>query len=172
MFRSSRARGERKTSFLISFYSRVFLIVFLDQLTKYLALSKLTPGETIPLIGGIFHLTLVHNQGIAFGFFRRYESLLFILITLSLVVLLVYGHYICKEKKPISGVMDCRVSHAFSRWGIALILGGAVGNWIDRVRFHAVIDFLDFRFWPVFNLADTAITIGVCLYLILLVKKS
>jgi len=52
------------------------------------------------------------------------------------------------------------------RWALSLILGGAIGNWIDRLRFEAVIDFIDFRIWPVFNIADTAITIGVCLYFI------
>lgn len=61
---------------------------------------------------------------------------------------------------------------ALSRVGIGLILGGAVGNWIDRVRVGAVIDFLDFRFWPVFNLADSAITAGVVLCMILFLKEQ
>jgi len=59
-----------------------------------------------------------------------------------------------------------------ARFGLALILGGAFGNWIDRVRFGAVVDFLDFRVWPVFNVADSAITVGVAVYLILLFRKS
>jgi len=59
-----------------------------------------------------------------------------------------------------------------ARFGIALILGGAIGNWIDRIRFGAVIDFLDFRVWPIFNVADSAITAGVFLYLILIIKEE
>lgn len=59
-----------------------------------------------------------------------------------------------------------------AKWGMALILGGAIGNWIDRVRFGAVIDFFDFRVWPVFNVADSAITVGVVLYFFLILRKE
>lgn len=72
------------------------------------------------------------------------------------------------------GVWAVRVEARSSggRLAFALILGGAVGNWIDRLRFGAVIDFLDFRVWPVFNIADSAITLGVVLYLFLLLRKK
>jgi len=125
----------------------------LDQLTKYLALTFLSEFESIPLIPNVFHLTLVRNSGVAFGLFRDHQSVLFLLITISLIVLFVWGLFI--QHKPGS-----------MRWSLALILGGAVGNWIDRLRFKAVIDFLDFRVWPVFNVADSAITLGVAIYLL------
>lgn len=84
-------------------------------------------------------------------------------ITLSIGVLAVLGVRIWNE--PQSPRLT------LSKFAIACILGGAVGNWIDRLRYGVVIDFLDFRVWPVFNLADCAITVGVGLYLIHFFKQ-
>ena len=153
------ARGEEETSFLSSFYGLIFLVVLLDQASKAFALRYLSVHQSVPLIQGIFHLTLVHNTGIAFGFFRGHQGILLAFITLSL--LLLWGWAVRMEDKSFGG-----------RMAFALILGGAAGNWIDRLRFRAVIDFLDFRVWPVFNIADSAITIGVILYLFLLLRKK
>jgi signal peptidase II len=140
-------------------FQAVFLAVLvLDQLTKFLALQYLQ-DRSIPLIPNIFHLTLVHNTGIAFGFFRQHPNILLALITCSLVFLFVWAWK--KKDMPSS-----------QRFVLALILGGAVGNWIDRVRFGAVVDFLDFRVWPVFNLADSAISVGVVLFAILMMRKA
>jgi len=124
-----------------------------------LALRFLSLDSSTAVIANLFHLTLVQNTGIAFGLFRRHEMLLFSLITISLVILFIWGS---RSKSP----------SRTARFGIALILGGAIGNWIDRIRFGAVIDFLDFRVWPVFNVADSAITVGVFLYLILIIKEE
>ena len=107
----------------------------------------------------IFHLTLVENQGIAFGFFQGGEKILLVMITLSILVLTGVG--ICSRPERLK-----------TQWGIGLILGGALGNWVDRIRFGAVVDFLDFRIWPVFNLADTAISVGVGLFLLDLFRKN
>lgn len=101
----------------------------------------------------------MRNTGVAFGLFRGHESLLFLLITVSLIVLILWGCFVKHEDKRVHMV-------------IALILGGAIGNWIDRVRFGAVIDFFDFRVWPVFNIADSAISIGVFLYLLFLFDRK
>ena len=159
MHQMSGAGGE-ETSSLVSFYGLVLLVVLIDQLTKFFVLAWLPADDSVSVIPGVFHLTLVHNSGIAFGVFRRQETLLLILITLSLAVLIVLGHRICRHKASLLA------------WtGLALILGGAIGNWIDRLRFRAVIDFLDFRIWPVFNVADSAITVGVLLYLLLFFKN-
>jgi len=126
--------------------------VIIDQLSKYLALFRFSPGESLPLIPDIFHLTLVMNTGIAFGFFHKNPEILLVLISLSIVFLFFYAPRLAEQGWG-------------ARMAMGLILGGAVGNWIDRLRVHAVIDFLDFRVWPVFNLADTAISVGVGLYL-------
>lgn len=141
------------------FYSVLLLTLALDQLTKVLALHGLSQVDTVEVIPRIFHLTLVHNTGIAFGFFRQHPSILLSLITLSLVFLFLWGRNLPKENK-------------MERFALALILGGAVGNWLDRLRFGAVIDFLDFRVWPVFNVADSAITIGVTFFAWSLLKKK
>ncbi len=126
-----------------------------DQLTKAVSLRYLVAGESVPVIPNVFHLTLVSNTGIAFGFFKDHGTLLLLLISCSLLLLFWWG-------------MKHGQSSLTARVGLGLILGGAFGNWIDRVRVGGVIDFLDFRIWPVFNVADTAISIGVGLYLLLL----
>lgn len=105
----------------------------------------------MPVIAGVFHLTLVYNTGIAFGLLQDHGALLIVFISVSLLTLLFF----------------CRWMMSQGPWAslsMVLILGGALGNWIDRLRVKAVIDYLDFRVFPVFNLADTAITAGVFLY--------
>ncbi len=131
-------------------------VVFIDQLSKFFALQYLSPQTSVSLIPQILDLTLVRNPGVAFGLFSGYAPALFTVITISLVFLFLIANRSHGAAAHGTSIAD--------RWALSLILGGAIGNWIDRLRFAAVIDFLDFRVWPVFNLADTAITIGVCLY--------
>ena len=128
-------------------------MVLLDQFTKALAQNLLTSGLAQPVLPPVFFLTLVENRGIAFGLFQNGEKILLLVITFSIAVLAVLGFRDRSGRFRVQG-------------GIGLILGGAVGNVIDRLRVGAVIDFLDFRIWPVFNFADTAITIGVGLFLL------
>jgi len=143
---------------VIFFYGLVGFVVFLDQLSKFFALRFLSAQNSVPLIPHVLDLTLVHNRGVAFGLFSGYTPVLFTVITVSLVFLFVIANRSHAKTAP-------GVSHV-DRWALSLILGGAVGNWIDRWRFEAVIDFIDFRVWPVFNLADAAISIGVAIYFI------
>ncbi|MFA5391625.1 MAG: signal peptidase II [Candidatus Omnitrophota bacterium] len=140
------------------FYALVGSVVLIDQFSKFLALRYLSPQVPVSLIPQVLDLTLVRNPGVAFGLFSDCAPVLFTVITISLVFLFL-----------VANRSHSTASHGAStadRWALSLILGGAIGNWIDRLRFKAVIDFIDFRIWPVFNLADTAITIGVCLYFI------
>lgn len=143
---------------MIFFYGLVGCIVLLDQLSKYFALRYLSLQNSVFVLPGVLNLTLVHNRGVAFGLFSGYAPALFTVITISLVFLFVITNRSHSKASP--GVSNT------DRWALSLILGGAVGNWIDRLRFAAVIDFIDFRVWPVFNLADAAITIGVAIYFI------
>jgi len=135
-------------------------VVLIDQLSKFLALHYLSSQGSVPLIPHVFYLTLVQNRGVAFGLFSDFAPVLFTVITLSLIFLFFIANRVHHE----ANLQD--------RWALSLILGGAIGNWIDRLRFSAVIDFLDFRVWPVFNIADSVITIGVCLYILGLLRSQ
>ena len=126
-------------------------ILFTDQLTKLLATQNLLLNQSAPLIKGIFHLTLIHNRGAAFGILKN-QTPLFIFISILAVILIYSALRNNKYKK-----------YSFYNISLALILAGALGNLIDRLRLGYVIDFLDFRIWPVFNVADSAITIGAIL---------
>jgi signal peptidase II len=132
-------------------------VLVVDQVTKWFALQHLPPASSIPVIPNVFHLSYVQNTGIAFGLFRDYSALLLALITGSVLALLIGSRWLAKQS-------------ASQRLAYGFILGGALGNWIDRVRFQHVIDFLDFRIWPVFNFADTFITIGVLLFIWFIIR--
>ncbi len=124
------------------------VVLLLDQATKALALTFLSESQSVQIIPGIFHLTLLHNPGVAFGLLRG-QSLLILLGTAGILLLLLWTVF--------------RQGHG-ARWAsrisLGLILGGAGGNLIDRIRFGGVVDFLDFRIWPIFNGADSCITVG------------
>ncbi len=124
-------------------------ILFLDQLTKFIVIRSLTLSQSLPVIKGIFHISLVRNRGAAFGILKN-QAPIFIVAAVFAIIL------ICLELKKNKHKKLYAIS-------ISLILAGAIGNLIDRLFFGYVIDFLDFRVWPVFNVADSAITIGAIL---------
>jgi len=128
----------------------VLIILAVDQLTKFYFTKNLFLNQSVPVIKGFFHLTLVHNRGAAFGILKN-QTPLFI-ITSLLAIILIIAHL--KKYKTRFSLYSLSLS---------LILAGAVGNLIDRVSLGYVIDFLDFHIWPVFNVADSAITIGAIL---------
>ncbi len=133
------------------------LTVFvLDQISKWAVIKELQPYECFPVIKGLLNLILVHNRGMAFGIMNRNQGgigfYFLILATLAAVAVLLYWVRHLKESE--SGIT----------FGLGLILGGAVGNLVDRVHLGSVVDFLDFHLgplhWPAFNVADSAITVG------------
>jgi len=128
----------------------VFIILALDQLAKFYFTKNLFLNQSVPVIKGFFHLTLVHNRGAAFGILKN-QIPLFIVASLFAIIL-IFVH-----------LKKYKTSYSLYSLSLSLILAGAVGNFIDRVSFGYVIDFLDFRIWPVFNVADSAITIGAIL---------
>ncbi len=140
----------------------VVMVVFLDRATKTFFSKILSVGETIPVIKDIFHFTLVHNTGMAFGLFRDH-GIVFIIIPIIAIALLVYNIYYYRENENLSR------SYIFA---FSLIMGGAIGNLIDRIQIGHVIDFLDFRVFPVFNVADSAITVGAVIILIKCIPLS
>lgn len=144
--------GKRKT--LAKFI--VFGIVSLDQLTKYIVSQNIPLGESIPIAKNIFHITYIVNRGAAFGLFRN-QTYLFVASAIIAIVFI---------------LINLRLrQRALIKIPLYLILAGAISNLIDRIRLGAVIDFLDFRIWPVFNIADTAITIGAILLAYSLLMK-
>lgn len=126
-------------------------VIVLDRITKLFFSGLLGLGESLAVIPRVFHVTLVHNTGIAFGFFRD-QGIVFIIIPVVAVILLIFNVYHYRQNNE---VINRSYVIAFS-----LILGGALGNLFDRIVYGYVVDFIDFRVWPVFNVADSAITIG------------
>ncbi len=139
----------------------VAAVLVLDQWTKIVVLEQLSPIYPKKIIDGFLSLTLVMNSGVAFGVFSGIESSMkaYILLGLSGVTVgLVIFYYFYEASL-----------HTVARFGLALVVGGAFGNMIDRWRYQKVVDFLDFYWqnyhWPAFNVADCAISIGVTLLL-------
>lgn len=128
------------------------LVLALDRLTKMQVVARMTEGESIPVIENVFHLTYVLNPGAAFGMLPHNRSF-FLAIGVAAVLAIVW-----MRKDILSEGWRVRT-------GMALFLGGAVGNLWDRTLTGLVIDFFDFRVWPVFNVADIAICTGVGLIL-------
>lgn len=128
----------------------VSILVFgFDQLTKFWIRTSFSPGASRPILPGIFHLTFVTNTGSAFGLFQGGSFFFIFLSIITITILLVLAW---RKRKIFSPLV--KLSFGF-------LLGGVCGNLIDRLRFGAVVDFLDFRIWPVFNVADSCITLGV-----------
>ncbi len=127
------------------------LILVIDRLSKFLVMVKMAEGESIPVLAPILYITYVRNKGAAFGFFQGR------VIFLSAVAVLCLLFIFTQWKKIMS-------KGAMVRWGVIISLVGAIGNLIDRLRWGAVIDFIDVRFFPpIFNVADAAIVMGVAL---------
>lgn len=124
-----------------------FGTVLLDQLVKYCVELTMLPGESIPIVPPFFHITFVLNPGAAFGIFE-YQQWLF-LVTAAVFCAVFLTFY---ERLRRSGTLI--------HYGAVALAAGAVSNMIDRVRTGHVVDFFDFRIWPVFNVADIAIVLG------------
>ncbi len=136
----------------------VSAVLSLDQLTKFLVTKNLLYNQSLPVIKGIFHLTLIHNRGAAFGILKN-QTPLFIATSVFAIILISLNLKGAKSRNPYSVCLS-------------LILAGALSNLIDRLFLGYVIDFLDFRIWPVFNIADSAITVGAVLLGYLILKKD
>lgn len=141
------------------YYILIACVALLDQLVKYVVQLKLSPFQSITVWGEWVSLTYVMNQGAAFGIL---ESQRIFLIAVAVGVFL-FTWYIREELKKYPRLFQL---------GIAIALGGALGNLIDRIRLGFVIDFIDVHFWPVFNIADIAIVLGIILILFSIAKFS
>ena len=127
------------------------VIIALDQGSKWLIQQGMTLHESIPVIPEFFHITYILNRGAAFGILEN-QRWLFLIMAILLFVL----YAVFRKKLP---------EHRAVQAGAGMLLGGAFGNALDRFLHGAVVDFFDFRIWPVFNIADIGIVVGVCLLL-------
>ena len=144
------------------------IVLILDQAVKSLALHHLPPGVPVTVIDGFFSLTLVMNPGLAFGMLGTvppgWRWAVALLSLLAVGVLATLATRLLPEGGKVAAV------------AIGMIFGGAAGNLIDRARFGAVVDFLDFYWhgwhWPAFNVADSAISVGVALLALRMLTAS
>ena len=133
-----------------------FVVVLLDQATKVIIRQNLILGESCPVIAGYFNLTYLRNTGAVWGMFQYQNEWLILLSFLVLLLIAIFYRWL----------VDQRGVH---RMAMGLMIGGIIGNLIDRVKLGWVTDFLDFHWqashWPSFNIADSAICVGVVIYL-------
>jgi signal peptidase II len=133
-------------------------IAVLDQFTKRLVLQYVHEALPVTVVPGFFQIVNWRNTGAAWGMFRGYNWVLAVVSVVTVAGLYLFRHSF-GIKKPAAGM------------ALGLIVGGIIGNFIDRVEHQSVVDFLDFyigaRHWPAFNVADSAICIGVVLYIII-----
>jgi len=151
-------------------YLTIITVVVLDQLSKYIIKSTMNLYDSFSVLGDFFRITYIENAGMAFGVQMQNKVLFTILSVAAAVIVLIYLIRLPKER-------------FIFRFSLALIMGGAIGNLIDRIFFGRVVDFLDVEFfdislpafnfwfidfpgysmtrWPVFNVADSAVTIGM-----------
>ena len=146
----------------------VGLVVLLDQLTKVLVVNTIPLYKTIPVIPGFLNLTHYQNPGIAFGIFSKNSSnltqIILMCAAIGAVFIIFYFYTKADRKYPLMLA------------GFSLIMGGAVGNLIDRFRMSKVVDFIEVYLgsfiWPAFNIADSAITVGVVIFAYYMIFKK
>ena len=157
---------------MLNKYLKLFLIagaiILLDQVTKVLIVKSLPLYSVKPVIDGFFNLVHVLNPGGAFGMMANLSpairTVLFLVVSAMAICLILYFYHTTPANRP------------WLEAGFAFIFGGAIGNMIDRIRMGKVVDFLDVYIgswhWPAFNVADSAITVGVGIFILHLVLKK
>lgn len=153
-----RTHIKNEVTCLVIYYLIAFIVFVIDQLTKYLIATKLELRDQISVIGDFFLITSHRNTGAAFGILEN-QRYFFIIITIVVVIGIVW--YIQKMKNTGNRLLP---------FALSLVLGGALGNFLDRALTGEVVDFLQFNFgsyiFPIFNIADSCIVIGVALIII------
>lgn len=134
----------------MAFWITGIVVFVLDRLSKHIVMLKMDFGQTIPVINGFFHLTLIKNPGAAFGILAE-KKWFFIIVTLVIICIIIYLAISIKPQNLWLAIT------------LGLVAGGAGGNLVDRIQTGLVIDFIDFRgIWPfIFNVADSSIVVGV-----------
>ncbi|UCH42705.1 MAG: signal peptidase II [Dehalococcoidales bacterium] len=145
------------------FYLTAILVILADQVTKLLIRANLDVGQSTFELG-FFRITHIYNTGASFGLFPEYTLPLIIIglvaVSTILVIMVFFPH-----RFPV-------LNNQIGRLALGLLLGGAAGNLIDRLRLGHATDFLNFNIWPAFNVADSAITVGIILFAYALLKST
>lgn len=140
------------------FWLSLVSVLIIDQLTKWWVMGHYVPGQSKPLLDELMWLTYVENHGAAFGILAG-RGWFFSLAAILVIAGMIIFHFLYKPSERL-------------QFYLGLIAGGALGNLIDRIRFHHVIDFFDLRWWPVFNIADIAIVCGGILLVLYLLRHE
>jgi signal peptidase II len=147
----------------VFYYLIALFVILLDQITKWLIVSKMNLGDSIPIIDNILYITSHRNRGAAWGILQG-QMWLFYVITIIVIVAIMYYMQKAAKGKWLLGV------------SLALMLGGAIGNFIDRVVRKEVVDFIHtyiFTYnFPVFNIADSALVVGVVVLMIQMLREE
>jgi len=133
---------------VFGFWIIVLTILTIDQASKYFVRANMALGESVPVVENFFHFTYVENPGAAFGLLAN-KTVFFVILTVAIVGIILYIAAKMPNKRSLS------------HYALALAVGGALGNFIDRVYKGTVTDMFDFRIWPVFNIADIALVVGL-----------
>ena len=137
----------------MTFWFYAVIVVLIDQISKYFALKYLNYSVSYTVLAPILFFTRIHNRGAAFGIMSG-SVIVFIIFSFLVIAL-----FLIFQKKILSLEKSIQIC-------LGLVMGGCIGNLIDRIRFNYVVDFIDFKVWPVFNFADSALTLSVT-YLII-----
>ncbi|SDG95711.1 signal peptidase II Aspartic peptidase. MEROPS family A08 [Alteribacillus persepolensis] len=148
---------------ILWYYLLSIVVIGIDQLTKYLVAEHMEIGESIEVISGFLYLTSHRNAGAAFGILQG-QMWLFFIVTVIVIIAVIYHLHKYANDSGVTGI------------SLALILGGAIGNFIDRLMFGEVVDFFDvyiFSYnYPIFNIADSALVAGVILLIMKMIRDE
>ncbi len=150
-----KAESPRGKWWNVVFFLIALLVLAADQLSKLWIRSNLDTGESLPETG-LFRLTHVQNTGAAFGLFQDQSFPLTIVAIIGIVVLLLFALFIYRRSPSLNDRLG--------KLALGLVLGGTAGNLVDRLHLGCVTDFIDIGIWPTFNIADSAITVGIILF--------
>lgn len=139
-------------------FSTALIIVLIDQLSKFFVRTNFQLNQSTPIINNIFHLTYINNTGAGFGILKA-QALILIFISIAVIGIISYSFDKIKNNETLLQILA------------GFVLGGTIGNLIDRLAYGHVIDFLDLQIWPIFNFADSFVTIGVIGLIIYLWKR-
>lgn len=144
----------------MKYFILIVLILAADRGTKLLITQNMSPGDSIAVIDGVFHISYIRNHGAAFSILQGQTLLLGIFTALLITAGIVF---VFLNRKSEDRMMMCSV---------CMIIGGGLGNLIDRISVGYVVDFLDFRVFPVFNFADICVTLGCVLMCLCVIRKD